>query len=163
MSKPVDVEWDETAQELYGRYKAERDVAARKRLQALWLIRSGEGVAEAAKQAGVGQRTVERWLGWYRREGLDRVLERVPGHGGRGSESKLTRQQLQQLAEVAGVGTFRTYWEAADWVRSQYGVTYSYNGIWGLLSRLEIHPKVPRPVAEKADREAQEAFKKGGL
>ncbi len=64
MSKPVAVEWKETAEELYLRYRRERGVAARRRLQALWLVHTGEGVAEAAKQAGVGQRTVERWLGW---------------------------------------------------------------------------------------------------
>ena len=163
MSKAVAVEWKETSEELYDRYRRERDVAVRKRLQALWLVHTGEGVAEAAKQAGVGQRTVERWLAWYRQEGLDRVLERVPGHGGKGSQGKLAPKQLQQLAEVAGSGTFRTYWEAAEWVQSKYGVTYSYNGIWGLLARLGIHPKVPRPVAEKADHYAQEAFKRGGL
>ncbi len=143
---------------MYLRYRRERGVAARRRLQALWLVHTGEGVAEAAKQAGVGQRTVERWLGWYRQEGLDRVLERVPGCGGKGSQPKLGREQLEQLA---GSGTFRTYWEAADWVRSRYGVTYSYNGIWGLLSRLRIHPKVPRPVAEQADHGRRRRSKRG--
>lgn len=42
------------------------------------------------------------------------------------------------------MGEFHTYAEAAEWVRSQYGVGYTYNGIWTLLARLEIHPNRPR-------------------
>lgn len=163
MSKPVVVEWAETAEELYGLYRQERDVAVRKRLHALWLVRRGDGVAAAAQQAGIGLRTLERWLGWYRLNGLQSVLGRVPGHGGKGAPGKLTTEQRAQLAERAGRGEFHTYGEASEWVRSQYGVGYSYNGIWSLLSRLEIRPKVPRPTAEKADAAVQEAFKKGGL
>lgn len=161
MSRPVAVGWSETAEELYGRYREERDVSARKRLHALWLVRLGRGVSCAAEQAGVGVRTVERWLAWYRKGGLDTVLERVPGHGAKGSAGKLTAEQVERLSEQAGGGRFRTYGEAAEWVRSEYGVSYSYNGIWSLLARLEIHPKVPRPAAEKADPEAREAYKRG--
>ena len=161
MCRHVAVGWAETAEELYGRYRDERDVSARKRLHALWLVRLGQGVAPAAEQAGVGPRTLERWLGWYREGGLDRVLERVPGHGAKGATGKLTAEQVGRLAERAGGGEFRTYGEAAEWVRSEYGVGYSYNGIWSLLARLEIRPKVPRPAAEKADPAAQEAYKRG--
>ena len=163
MSRLVTVAWGETAEELYGRYRRERDLPARNRLQALWLVRCGDGVVSAAQQAGVGVRTLERWLGWYREGGLDSVLRRVPGHGGRGAPCKLTTEQQANLAERAAVGEFHTYGEAAEWVRSEYGVGYTYNGIWSLLSRLEIHPKVPRPTAEQADAAVQEAYKKGGL
>ncbi len=162
MSRAVAVEWSETAEELYGRYREAREVSVRKRLQVLWLVRLGQGVAPAAEQAGVGARTVERWLAWYREGGLDGVLHRVPGHGARGAAGKLTVEQVERLSEQAECGNFRTYSEAAQWVRSECGVSYSYNGIWSLLARLEIHPKVPRPAAEKADPEAQEAYKKGG-
>ncbi len=60
-----------------------------------------------------------------------------------------------------GRGQFRTYAEVAGLGRLEYGVSYAYNGIWSLLARLHIWPKVPRPAAEKADPEAQEAYKRG--
>ena len=161
MGKPVAVEWAAAAEELYGRYRGERDVGRRKRLHALWLVRRGEGVAAAAEQAGVGARSVERWLGWYRGGGLGEVLRRTPGHGARGAPAKLTGEQLGRLGERAGSGEFRTYDQAREWVRSEYGVGYAYNGIWSLLARLEIRPKVPRPAAERADPAAQEAWKRG--
>lgn len=162
MSRSVQVEWAETVDELYQRYRLEQDVAARKRLQALWLVRRGERVSAAAQQAGVGHRTLVRWLGWYRHGGLDSVLERVPGHGAKGAPSKLTTEQLERLAERAGRGEFGTYGEAAEWVRERFGVGYSYDGIWSLLARLEIIPKVSRRAAEKADPAVQESWRKGG-
>src|SRR5579883_656824 len=75
------VAWAESEDELYARYKASAEVGARKRLHALWLVRGGSSAREAARQAGVGERTVVRWLGWYRQGGVARVLERVPGPG----------------------------------------------------------------------------------
>src|SRR5215217_2182130 len=49
------VNWQENADELHALYKAERNVEARKRLLALWLVRRGQSVGDAAKTAGVGR------------------------------------------------------------------------------------------------------------
>jgi DNA-binding transcriptional ArsR family regulator len=81
MSRIVQVDWQESAEELYAQYRQANRVEARKRLQALWLVRQGQEVAQAAHQAGVGQRTLERWLAWYREGGLAEVLGWVPGQG----------------------------------------------------------------------------------
>jgi len=155
------VEWAESADELYGRYTAERDVARRQRLQALWLVRTGVGVAEAGRVAGVGQRSAERWLGWYRQGGLAEVLRRVAGHGARGQPSYLSAEQRQALVAQAAGGAFRTYDEARQWVADQFGVRYSYQGMYAVLARLGVHPKVPRPMAAKADPHTQAAWKRG--
>ncbi len=77
MGRRVGVAWAEGADGLYARYTGERDVARRWRLQALWLVRSGASVAEVGRSAGVGRRSVERWLGWYRRGGLAEALRRL--------------------------------------------------------------------------------------
>jgi transposase len=162
MSRSVVVAWKETAEELERRYRAERDVERRKRLGALWLVRRKRRVAEAGRLAGVGERTVFRWLEWYRAEGLDGVLPRVPGHGARGAPHRLTAEQREVLLERAGRGDFRTFEEARAWVRDTYGVAYRPGGFWSALHRLGVHPKVPRPVAENADLAAPEAWKQGG-
>ena len=162
MSKPVAVAWRETAAELRERYVAERAVERRKRLQVLWLVRRGDAPPEAGRLAGVGTRTVERWLGWYRRGGLGEVLRRVPGHGTVGPARRLNAEQERSLVAACAAGRFRTCDEARAWVAAEYGVAYRYSGFWTVLARLGVHPKVPRPVAEKADRAAQEAWKQGG-
>jgi transposase len=155
------VEWAESTEELYERYKAETDIRARKRLQALWLVRSGQSVRAAAKQAGVGERTVVRWLGWYREGGADTVLEKVPGHGALGATSRLSEEQRWLLVEETAKGKFRTYDEAREWVEQEYGVKYRYKGIYSMLGRLGVHPKVPRPISEKADSKTQEEWERG--
>ncbi len=156
------IRWHESAQELYDRYCAERDVARRTRLQVLWLVRSGRAATQAAQEAGVGLRTVTRWLDWYRDEGLDPVLQRVPGHGARGRPGRLTPEQQGHLLDQTRAGAFRTYDEARQWVADTFGTQYSYQGMYSVLARLEVHPKVPRPLAANADLAAQEAWKKGG-
>ena len=156
------IAWIESADQLYQRYRTAADVAQRKRLQALWLVRRGQRAREAAQQVGVGERTVVRWLGWYRQGGLDAVLQRVPGHGAQGTPGRLTTEQQRALLQRASTGAFRTYADAQQWVQQQYGVAYSYPGIYAVLARLGVHPKVPRPVAAKADPAAQDAWKRGG-
>jgi len=165
MSRVIEaVEWNESAEQLYERYKAEQqDVAKRKRLMALWLVRCGENVGDAAQMAGVGRRTLTRWLGWYREGGLKEVLKRVPGHGAPGSRARLSDEQIDRLMEQASLGKFRTYEEARRWVQKEYGIEYRYKGIYAVLARRGVHPKVPRPTAAEADKDEQEAWKKGGL
>jgi transposase len=162
MSKPVAVAWAEPAEDLYERYRAEREVGRRKRLQVLWRVQAGDAPAVAGQAAGVGTRTVERWLGWYREGGLAAVLRRMPGCGGRRSTSWLSPEQERALVAECATGAFRTYEEARAWVAAEYGVAYRYKGMHAALHRLGVHPKVPRPVAEKADTAAQEAWKQGG-
>ena len=170
MSKPLKVDWQESAEELYERYRRAETVETRKRLHGLLLVRRGVAVAEAAQEAGAGKRTVERWLAWYREEGLEGVLRRVRGHGVTGRRSRLTPEQQKALVAEASTGAFRTYGEARGWIQREYGVRYSYPGTYAVLARFGVHPKVPRPRAAKpalersegTDPEAQAAWKKGG-
>lgn len=154
--------WRQSADELYEQYRTEPEVGRRKRLQVLWLVRTGAEAGEAARQAGVGERTVTRWLGWYRSGGLEDVLKRLPGYGALGSECRLSAQQQAALRERSAAGQFRSTGEVRDWVAAHWGVEYKERGMYGVLARLTVHPKVPRPRAEGADLEAQEAWKKGG-
>jgi len=162
MSKPVVVAWRETAGELEARYRAERDLERRKRLGALWRVRTGDRVADAGRLAGVGGRTVERWLGWYRAGGLAEVLRRVPGHGATGQPHRLTAEQRAGLLAHCAAGEVRTFEEARAWVEAAYGVAYRPGGFYTSLHRLGVRPKVPRPVAEKADPARREAWQQGG-
>lgn len=156
-----EIDWEESSEELYDRYRAERDLQRRKRLQVVWLVRQGKTATAAAKEAGVGLRTVLRWLDWYRAGGLAAVLRRVPGHGARGATCWLSAEQQATLLAECRCGAFRTYGEAQRWVNREFGIPYRYDGIHTLLSRLGVHPKVPRPTAAKADPAVQEAWKRG--
>jgi transposase len=127
----------------------------------LWLARSGRSLVEVSKILAVPYRTVRRWLDWYRHEGLQAVLTRLPGQEG-GSESYLTPEQEEQLRDQADTGAFRTAREAQRWIQEQWDVHYTRKGIYSLFERLEIVWKVPRPQSNKADPQQQESWKKGG-
>jgi transposase len=60
------------------------------------------------------------------------VLRRSQGgHGGK--SRRLTPQQEEQLKERSCQGEFRTIWDAVNWVKQTFGVTYTY---WGMRFRI---------------------------
>jgi transposase len=156
------VEWaaEDDAASLRARYRRERRADVRPRLQGLWLVRTGRTTREAAEVVGVEERTVQRWLAWYREGGLAAVTGRHAR--GRGASSFLTVEQQTELAEEVATGRFRTAAEIRRWVTDRWGVSYTEGGMYALLGRLRCAPKVPRPVHEKADHLAQARWKKGG-
>ncbi len=156
------VEWaaGDDAASLRARYGRERRADVRTRLQGLWLVRTGRTTREVAEVVGVEERTVQRWLAWYREGGLAAVTGRHAG--GHGAPSFLTADQRTELADEVATGRFRTAAEIRRWVQERWGVSYTEGGMYALLGRLRCAPKVPRPVHEKADHLAQVRWKKGG-
>ncbi len=156
------VEWsaEDDAASLRARYRRARRADVRPRLQGLWLVRTGRTTRAVAEVVEVEERTVQRWLAWYRAGGLAAVTGRR-AHG-RGAASFLTAEQRAELADEVATGRFRTAAEIRRWVEERWGVRYTEGGMYALLHRLRCGPKVPRPVHEKADHLAQARWKKGG-
>lgn len=162
--RPFVVVWEtaDTEEALRAAYRGEREVAVRQRLHALWLLRSGERrMAEVAGLVGTAYRTLQRWVAWYRAGGLAAV--RTHRLGGYGQPARLTAAQQEQLAQEVATGRFRNAVAVRAWVTETFGVTYTEGGMDSLLERLRCKPKVPRPLHEKANLAAQEAWKRGGL
>lgn len=159
---PNKVEWQETAEALYELYQAETSLKKRQRLQFLWLVCKGSSVQESAQIAGLSERSGQRYLSWYRQGGLAEVMGRK--HGGHAPRpGYLTEDQKVALSEKSKKGQLKTVWDAIKWVKDEYDVEYSYEGMRGVLKRLRLNKKVPRPQHEKSDEKAQAAWKKGGL
>jgi len=161
--RPFRVDWREadSAAALKRAYQAERTPAVRQRLQALWLLRSGWPLAQAAAATGAHYRSVQRWVAWYRAGGVAAV--RAHRLGGTGQVPLLSAAAQAQVADEVATGRFRTAAEIQGWIAETYGVTYTLAGIYSLLDRLRCAPKVPRPLHQKADPAAQDRFNKGGL
>jgi transposase len=159
--RPLAVEWaaGDDAASLHARYRRERRADVRPRLHGLWLVRGGRSAREAAAALGVHERTVTRWLAWYRAGGVAAVVGRHAG--GQGAPSFLTAEQREVLAAEVATGRFRTAAEIRAWVAERWGVRYAEGGMYALLKRLRCAPKVPRPVHAEADHRAQ-ARRKGG-
>lgn len=160
--RKLTVEWatEDDAADLYARYRRERRPDVRPRLHGLWLVRTGKTTREAAEVLGVEERTVQRWLAWYRAGGLTPLQERHAGS--QGAPSFLTSEQKAELADEVATGRFRTAAEIRRWVEERWGVAYTEGGMYALLGRLRCAPKAPRPIHEKTDQLAQARWKKGG-
>ncbi len=160
--RELTIEWaaEDDAASLYARYRRERRADVRPRPHALWLVRTGPTTRETAAVLGVDERTVQRWLAWYRAGGLAPLGGRHAG--GRGAPSFLTAEQKAALADAVATGRFRAAAELRARVAERWGVQYTEGGMYALLARLGCAPKVPRPVHEKADHLAQARWKGGG-
>ncbi len=160
--RPLQIDWhsDDTAAALQRRVRSEPDRHVAKRLQALWRLRTGTGIRETAGALGVAERSLQRWLSWYRAGGLAAVsAHRLRGPG---RTPRLSREQQAALCDYAATGALHTAWDALDWVTAQYGVSYRRTGIYSLLQRLHCRPKVPRPSNPSSSAVIQADWKKGG-
>ena len=159
--RPFAVAWGEpdTPEALKEAYQRERDSEVRTRLHGLWLLRCGWRLGMVAEVMGAHYRSVQRWVGWYRKGGLPEV--RRHKMGGRGPQPWLSPEAESQVSDAVATGRFQTAWEIREWIAQQYGASYTLGGVYSLLQRLKCAPKVPRPVHTKADPEVQAAWKKG--
>lgn len=160
MARPLEVDWQDTAETFYSHYKRAKDAQDRTRFQALWRVRQGDSLQEAAETVGVHPVSIGRWLGWYRQGGLEEVLCRR--HGGSGGQAAhLDAEKAQGLLARAEAGEVRSIQDGVAWAKEEHNVHYSYWGMRHVFARLGLKKKVPRPKSPKASHEAQAAWKRG--
>ena len=160
MGRVLQVEWQETVEDLKQRYRQEKHVQRRERLLVLWHLRQGKRVEDVAQITGTGYRLIQSWVSWYRHGGLSEVLQRVTGHATQGVKAKLSDVQQKALVARVKLGDFATVWAVLRWVEGRWGIHYSYEGMRSLMKRHRLGLKVPRPQSEKADVKAQAAWQK---
>jgi len=160
MGRGLQVEWQESEEDLKQAYRREKHRQRRERLFALWHLRQGERVEEVAQMTGTAYRVIQRWVSWYRHGGLAEVMRRVSGHGTQGVKAKLSSVQQKALVARVKLGDFTTVWDVLAWVEARWGIVYSYEGMRSVLKRNQLGLKVPRPQSEKADVVAQVTWQK---
>lgn len=136
--RPMNIVWRHSLEELQARFDAESDVQLRLRLHALMDLQRGESIRQVAAKLGVGYRTLQGWVHWYRRDGLEALLERTPGQNAVGRPSRLNPQQIEALRRRAAEAPFATMQDVVDWVYVQWGVTYTLKGMYALCERRSI-------------------------
>jgi len=160
--RPLRVNWrpEDTEAALKAAFRAERDPALRLRVQALWRIRAGDTIVDAAARVGVTERTARAWVARYRAGGLAalRTQSRPPPP----PPSHLTADQWQAVRDHLRTGTPRTVAQLRAWIAAQWQRAYTIEGLRRALHRERMRRKVPRPRHVKTDRAVQTAWKKGG-
>lgn len=140
----------ETPEELKQRRKQERHWLKQQRLQALYLLATGQAKErqEVARLMGVSRNTVGRWLDSYEQGGLAGLLtiKPLPGKAPALSETQLT-QLRAALARPEGFGS---YGEVQAWIAKELGVEMKYHAVHKLVhDKLGARLKVARPSHPK--------------
>jgi len=162
MVRRLQVNWQESVEDLESLYRVEKHYQRRERLLTLWHLRQGRQIREVSQMTGRDERRIRAWVSWYRAGGLDEVLERVTGHGAVGIAPQLNPLQEKALVARVQLGDFRTVWDVQAWVEARWGIQYSYEGMRSVMKRNQLVLKVPRPQSEKANPKRQADWQKKG-
>ncbi len=103
---------------------------------------------------GVMHTTIQRWVRWYEEGGIEGVARHKRGSM-KTPRQAWTAEQEARLRQAVLEGRFRRIGEAVRWCAEVLGMEAPY-GLW----RWGYWKKVLRPLAPKADVEAQEVWKK---
>ena len=106
---------------------------------------------------GVIHRTIQRWVRWYEAGGIEEVARHRRGNR-KTHRQAWTAQQEARLRQAVEEGRFRTAGEVVRWCAEALGIEAPD---W--LRRWGYRKKVPRPLAERADVQAQEAWERGAF
>lgn len=154
------VVWQHDLATLHALYRAERNGEIQPRWHALWLLRAGWREQAVAHLVGVDRTSVSRWVRRYRLGGLDEVRAHRVGNR-QPKACRLTPAQQETVRQWSAHGEIAAGAQVQHRIETAFGVQYRRGGLSDLLARLKLHPKVPRPRAEEAPVDAQEAWKTG--
>ena len=116
------------------------------------MLRRGERLIRVKGVVGVIHRTIQRWVRWYEAGGIEEVTRHRQSNW-KTHRQAWTAQQEARLRQAVEGGRFRTAGEVVRWYAEVPGIEAPD---W--LRRWRYRKRVPRPLAERADVQAREAF-----
>lgn len=152
----------ESRETLKGLMRSQTEPSNLERLQVLYLLKThqAESVTHAAALIGRDRTTVQRWVGKYRRGGLDKLLAPPQGQGRKSQIPQAVADALQTRLQQAEHG-FNSYGEIQQWLETEYQVQASYAVVHQHVRyRLKAKLKVPRPVSAEQDEQEGVLFQK---
>ena len=112
---------------------------------------------------GTDRTTLWRWIKRFSAKGIAGLADEPKGH----KPSKLGAEQRQQVAtwleegrNSQGEPIFWTLQKVMLAIETEFGISLGQTATWDLVHQLGFKQKVPRPRHTKADKQAQESFKK---
>ena len=134
----------------------------RRRYLAFAHIQDGKCFSEAARMVKVKERTVMNWVKKFRESGLEGLKEK-PGRGAKPhipqDEYESFRQSVQELQKKRNGGRIRGK-DIGDLIERMSGKRPSKSTVYNTLKRAGLVWITGRSQHPKANKEAQEAFKK---
>jgi transposase len=150
----------ESPEHLQRQLRAEPDAKKRSRLQALYLLASGQATSRLmlAKLLAVHRHTLQTWLKLYEEGGLKALLtiKKAPGKTPSVSPYALIKLQ-ERLATVRGFGS---YGEVQQYLARTYKVVLAYSTVHKLVRyKLKAKLKAPRRSHPKKSPKMRSSFR----
>lgn len=151
----------EKLKQLYGK---ERNAKAKLRLLAAMQRKEGKTLDDIAYSLQKPKTTIHDWLKRIEREKLRGFYDIQQ----RGNNRKLTLEQREELGKILDESPQNQSIPFKLWttklvqyiVYKHHRISYTQSAIWKLTKKLHFSLKVPRQQHQKANRKAQEEFKK---
>lgn len=148
------------------KYLKAKNVIEARQWHTLWLLSTGYLVKDVAKIVGLSEAWIRKIVRRYNKQG-----EKVIGDGRKhnlGAKPFLSDNQKQELIKALQDkpqdGGLWTGVKVAHWIKEKTGRNFIYpQRGWEYLVDLGFSLKVPRPTHKKANKKAQEDFKKNSL
>lgn len=135
----------ESGAELQRRFRAEQGAQKRQRLQALYLLATGQATSRlaVADLLAVHRHTVRAWLAVYEAGGLSALLTIGKAPGKRSALTPTVRARLQtRLRQPRGFGSYR---EIQQYLATDHHVHLAYSTVHGVVRyQFQAKPKSPR-------------------
>jgi transposase len=144
----------EEIQSLKKIHRRTKEKWAADRIKAIILLGSGWTFGETAEILLLDDQTLRTYVKLFREDGLERLTNRWF----KGSFSKLTNEELEQLKTHLVEVTYLTVTEVVAYVKKAYGKVYAVSGMTNLLHRLGFVHKKPSMSPCKVDTVKQLEF-----
>ena len=143
-------------------YQTERNASGKVRFLALHHLKQGNSKNAVCSMVCISRPTLDKWLAWYKKEGVVRLKKKVQGRGAKPkiSESKAVLQEAILKLQSTRNGGRITGDDIQKMILKDYQVEYNNNYIYELLERLGLSWISSRSKHPKSDPAAMESFKK---
>lgn len=143
-------------------YAEEKNMKAKLRLLAAIRRKKGDSIDDVARALEKPRRTVHGWLQRFEQRGINGVYDKKqPGRTPQLNKSQLKKFRRELLKGPPHVPSHLwTMRLVSEHIKKEYGVEYKRGNVFRLLRVVGFSVQKPRPQHYKADKEAQEQFKK---
>ena len=149
----------EETEQLLHLMKQQKHLRQRLRVQALYLLKSGEAtsITQVARMLGYDRSTVQRWLRTYQQSELKGLLNIAHGGGRPAAIPPWAQAKLKaRLHQPRGFGS---YGEIVTWLASECGICVNYWVVYDLVrGDWKAKLKTARPSHAQQDPDAVAAF-----
>jgi len=155
-----------SSDELKVRYLKAKDTVEARQYHMLWLVSKGKLVPEVADVTGYCPDWIRELVRRYNREGETALGDKRQNNKG-GKPLLTDNQKLELIKALQNKPSDGGLWngvKVASWIKEKTGRNFIYpQRGWKYLVDLGFSLKVPRPTHKKANKKAQEDFKKNSL